>query len=492
MKRPLPPDTVAESVLATVRLNRMQIAGLAAYLAGRRRIAIRAGWGAGKSWLLGWIALIAGEQGTSVMWVTDTGPRLQTVVQPVCEALLRPCGWAFNGDKNCWTKGKATIWLRSYFRPSTKSSESNSAEGANVGLVLLDECQTWTNDEPLRKLFGRARVGPVAPAVVMAGLPIYGAWWEDAARKMGRTGAVIMGTSYDNRDVLRPEWFADALATLGEREYEAMLCNRPRAPEGQIYDGWKPEPYEHGGHIISGWTWRREFHTVLALDFGKTAPAALLLAEDPALNAWVICGEVNPRRRSSKVPEFAADILAMAWPRYLEDEAPLGVKLRFDDVVGDRAGGQRQSDDRTGELFDSHLDIIAEMPALTAADGGGIGIRPRVLDRDAADFRDRDSVKSGIIRVTRAIERRAILCTAEVWEEGMRATGRERSFARSILGYRYDAKGEPRKDEGHDHILDALRYWARDDASGLWFSHPTDHHRSVVMSNPWASAAFSP
>lgn len=472
MNKAPPPAERARKIL-----NRFQVAGLAAYLEGRRRIALRAGWGAGKSYLLGWVALLAGEQGVNVMWVTDTGPRLQTVVQPVCEELLAPAGWRFNGDKNCWRKGKTTIWLRSYFRPSTKAAESNSAEGSNVGLVLLDECQAWTGDEPLRKLFGRARSGPETPVIVMAGLPIWGAWWEEATRKMGPVGAVIHGTSYDNRANLRPEWFADALQTLGQTEYEAMLLNIPRPPERQVYSQWSQDDYPKG-NVIRGWQWQPSMKTCLAIDFGQDNPAALVIAEDKARKAWVICAEINPRRPYTLTGQFAQDILQKAWPRRLDDYAPAGVALRFDWAVADPAGKQRRRDPRTGIKLDSDMQILGEMPAGLGPPGhSGIGVVPRFLDGKAPDYEDRNDPRSGILRVGKAMEARRILVTGEVWDEGLKAEGRARSFARAVMNFRRDERGEPIRTEGHDHILDALRYHVRDSASGLWYPHPTDRYR---------------
>jgi hypothetical protein len=267
-----------------VALNRFQVKVLAAYVAGYNVIAVRAGWGSGKSRALGLIARLAGEQGVSVMWITDSGSRIETVVQPVCEALLKPMGWHWESVKRRWTKGNATIWLRSYFRPGTKSSEANSVEGANVGLVLIDEAQVFPDDEVLRKVYGRARTGPVAPCIVIAGLPVWYAWWEHAAVKLGTSAIAIHGTSFDNRENLRPDWFRNALQTLGQREFEAMLWNRPQPPEGQIYDTWSPEPYSDdpevkGGNVIHGWEWRPEMRTVWSIDFGKHRPLTYQLLQ---------------------------------------------------------------------------------------------------------------------------------------------------------------------------------------------------------------------
>lgn len=462
-------------------LNRFQQKVVAAYVAGRRRVALRAGWGAGKSYALGWCARLAGERGNNVMWVTDTGPHIDTIIQPAARILLEPAGWRYNGDQRVWRKNGVDIWLRSYFRPSTKAAESNSAEGSNVGLVLLDECQMWANNEPMNKLFGRSRIGPVPPAIVMAGLPIYNAWWEDAAKTLGGAGAIVHGTSFDNH-LLRPEWFDDAWDTLGEAEYRAMLLNQPRAPEGVVYDSWSPDDFP-AGNVLRGWQYSRDMHTVLAIDFGARHPCCLVLAHDPDLGVWVICGEVNPREPFCKTPEFARQILHVAWPRHIEDLIPDGwdPPFRFDDVVADPAGRQRRRDARTGEALDSELQILGEMPECLGYEREqGIGFTPRILVGKGPGVADRLDPRSGITRVHMAFGKRLILCEGRLWDRGRAAPGKAVSFAKAVLGYRYGPHGDPLRTQGHDHPLDALRYWVRDDASGLWGRHPMDERHIGV------------
>lgn len=458
-------------------LNPFQARAVTAYVAGYRRIALRAGWGSGKSYALGTIARLAGEQGANVLWVTDSGSRIETVVQPVCEALLRPMGWRWESVKRRWSKGGAAIWLRSYFRPNTKSAESNSVEGSNVSVALIDETQTFRDAEVIRKLFGRSRSGPVAPCIVMAGLPVWNPWWEDEARKLGPKGCVVHGTSYDNRANLRPEWFADALETLGRREFDAMLLNRPQPPEGQIYDTWRPESWPEG-NIIDGWAWEPTMRTVWAIDFGKHRPSALLFAKDPGLDAWVLCAEVNPRRSQTLAPDLASDMLRVAWPRYLGAQRPAGVPYLFDDAVADPAGKASRTDVET-----SDLDTLAELPAGIGVEGcAGIGLRPQILDGRSEDYADRNSVRSGIVRTRRAMERQRILCTREVWQAGLDLPAGARSFARAVMGYRRNAIGEPVKGDGNDDVMDTVRYLVRWPGSGLWFAHPLDLSRPLVWS----------
>jgi hypothetical protein len=465
-------------------LNRFQMAGVAAYLAGYRQIALQAGWGTGKSFLLALIALLAGEQGVSVLWVTDTGPRLDKVVQPACEMLLPQFGWRYIASERRWTKNGASIWLQSYFRPSTRSAESSSAEGSNVGLVLLDEAQVFTTSEVLRKLSGRVRVGPVPPVVVMAGLPVWNAWWVRETAKMPKgVGCVIHGTSFDNRGVLRPEWFEDQFIRLGRKEFRAMLLNEPQPPEGQIYSEWSSDPYP-AGNIIHGWQWRPTMRTVWGLDFGWVRPAGILLAEDRDLGAWVICGEANPRK-NVRTTQFATELLKVAWPRRLIASKPADVPFVFHEAIADPAGKGHLRD--TGR---TDLDILAENPGSKRLGGGGIGLRPLVLEADPEDpdddYADRKDIRSGIIRVGRAFERRQVLCTAEVWKAGESAPDDQRSFARAVVGYRTDARGEPKKGEGFDDVLDALRYFVRWPGSGLWSASAWDGGRMPrISSDPY-------
>lgn len=469
-------------------LNPLQLRAVSAYVSGLYMlIAIRAGWGSGKSRALGTIARVAGEQGVSVMWITDSQSRIDTVVQPVCEALLRPLGWRFETVRRRWVKGAASIWLRSYFRPGTKSSEANSVEGANVGLVLIDEAQVFPDDEVLRKVFGRARTGPVPPCIVVAGLPVYNAWWELAAQKMGPTGCIVHGTSFDNRANLRPEWFRNALATLGQREFDAMLCNLPRPPEGQIYDVWRPDDYPVG-NVVRGWRWRPDMRTVWSVDFGTHMPSATLWARDPDLRAWVLFAECNPSSPSDKVHTLAAEMCRIAWPKMLAGDKPPSVPYLFDDAVCDPAGKVRKGA-KDGDVADTDVSALGLPPGVLLADGlGGIGRRPDYLRGTDPGYVDLVSVRSGIIRTAAAIERQQILVTGEVWDAGSTAPAGQRSFARAILGYRRDRYGEPVKGEGHDDVMDTVRYLVRWPGSGLWFAHPFDTTRApmAMVSSPWA------
>lgn len=470
-------------------LNPFQVRVVAAWMMGYRRIALRAGWGCGKSRALGEIARLAGEQGTDVLWVTDSGPRIQTVVQPVCEELLRPAGWRYNSQKNCWTKRGTTIWLRSYFRQGTRSAEANSIEGVNVGLVLLDEAQVFRDDEVLRKLFGRARTGTVTPAIVMAGLPVWGAWWEAAADKMGGSGRILHGTSFDNLANLRPEWLADAPETLGRAEFEAMLLNKPQPPEGQIYDCWSPEPYP-AGNVVAGWQWSPTMRTVWSIDPGSAKPSATLWAEDTKLRAWVLCAEVNPTREATLTPELAAEMCTVAWPRHMADTKPPGVRFLVDAAIADPNAKRRDRNRETGSRARSDIQILSEPPAGLGAPGqSGIGLRPYVLDGTMPDFADRNDVRAGIIRVRRAMETHKLLCSGEAWDAGRKAKGR--SFAKSVVGYRRDAWGQPVRFEGFDDVMDTVRYLVRwPGAQGLWFAHAFDGARMVAApaGNPYAAA----
>lgn len=445
-------------------LNRMQIRTIAAVLAGSRFVALRAGWGSGKSYALGAIALRRGEtSGADVMWTTDTHGRLEKVVLPVCEAMLAPAGWTYKASANYWQKGRRRIWLSTYFRPSTRTEASNNAEGSNILTLLIDEAQAFRDDEVIRKMTGRTRVRATEPPLrVVAGLPVYGAWWEDVARRSA-SGVVIHGTSYDNRANLAPEWFADALETLGPREFRAMLLNEPRPPEGQIYDSWSPDVYPDG-NVVRGWSWHPAMRTVLAVDFGWIKPSVLVLAHDTSLGAWVICGEVNPAATGTMTPELARQVLRIAWPRRYAAQRPAGVPMLFDEVVADPAG--KAHNVHTG-LTD--LQILGEVPpgCGTPRFAHGLGVTP-VVETDPV----RRDVEAGITRTHRAIERRQVLVTSEVWEAGLRAGEGRRSFARAIAGYIRDGRGEPVRNRGHDDVMDALRYFVR--LKLWWDGHPTD------------------
>lgn len=445
-------------------LNRMQIRTLAAVLGGSRFVALRAGWGSGKSYALGAIALRRGEtSGADVMWTTDTHGRLEKVVLPVCEAMLAPAGWSYKASANYWAKGRRRIWLSTYFRPSTRTEASNNAEGSNILTLLIDEAQAFRDDEVIRKMTGRTRVKASEPPLrVVAGLPVYDAWWEDVARRSA-TGTIVHGTSYDNLANLAPEWFKDTLETLGPREFRAMLLNEPRPPEGQIYDSWRPEAYPDG-NVLSGWSWHPGMRTMLAVDFGLVKPAVLVLAFDPDLGAWVIFAEVNPPSSGTLTPDLCRQVLRVAWPRRYADQCPVGVPYLFDEIVADPAGKARNL--HTGL---SDLQILGQPPPGCGDHqfAPGLGVTPMV-ETDPV----RRGVEAGIVRTYRAIERQQVLVTREVWEAGLRVGDGRRSFARAIAGYVRDGKGEPVRDRGHDDVMDALRYAVR---RVLWWGgHPTD------------------
>lgn len=452
---------------------------MAAYMARYRRIAIRAGWGSGKSRALGEIVVIAAILGISVLWVTDTRSRLQTVVQPVCEELLAPLGFRYDTQRSRWVRGTVSIWLRPYYRPGTRAAESSNIEGANVGLCVVDECQVWRDDEVLRKLFGRSRVksklNEATVCIVMAGLPVYWAWWEEAARKLGpAAGCVIHGTSYDNRANLDPDWLFDAPQTLGAAEFRAMCLNEPRPVEGQIYDIWSPKAYPEG-NIIHNWQWDPSMTTVWSVDFGRHRPAATLWAHDPQLGAWVLIAEVCPIK-PSYTPELAVAMNRVAWPRQYADKCPPGVPYLFDAAVADPSGKNPGAGGKsTADLDDLEKRPIQLLPP--GATVGGIGYRPEILTSRDRAYNDKVSVRAGIIRVRIAMEAQRLLCTHEAWQAGLEADAKQRSFARAIAGYKRDKLGDPVKGDGNDDICDTVRYLVRWNRVGLWTEHAFDNHR---------------
>lgn len=145
-----------------LELNELQSRMLAAYVQGRYITGVRAAWGSGKSFGLGLVAALAGDQrpGDAGVWVTDTRSRLEAVVMPACERILGArYGWRFRADpsKFYWEhpSNGFRLWLRMYYRASTRSQDQNPLEGFNGSVGLIDErvgaeSMIETPDGPMR------------------------------------------------------------------------------------------------------------------------------------------------------------------------------------------------------------------------------------------------------------------------------------------------------------------------------------------------------
>jgi hypothetical protein len=312
-----------------LNLNPLQRDIMAAVLAGRRLIAIRAGWASGKT---SGIALALGalnemRGGGHAGWVMDNYRRAGRVSIPACRDWLEPQGWASTDSGFLWTAPNGgSVRLVNYY--TSAGADGSGLEGVNWGVAAIDECQDLPPSS-LTRVFGRTgRDGSGHRVIIMAGLPVHDAWWERAARDHPK-GCVIHATSAANRANLPEGWAEEMRHTVSAARYEAMINNRPMPPEGQVYSMFVPEEWP-GGNLLGDFDPRGRDCWVAA-DFGVRRPAAALVASCSARGVDVIVDDVQPDGVS--VYEYADAVAAR-----IEHHG-----MRVARVVGDPAGNQRSA-----------------------------------------------------------------------------------------------------------------------------------------------------
>jgi hypothetical protein len=417
-----------------LKLNELQRHIIAGIRKKDKVIAARCGWGSGKTsglvFALWFVSRV--RPGCSSLLITDTSPRYRSVLGPEIEKWLGPLGWTFNALESKWTCPitHSSIWCRSYFRPGTREATHNPLEGLNItsGVALIDECQTFQNDEVAQKALGRLRSGP-SPILILVGLPVADAWWVQLGERAGYTP--LLFTSYVNQDNLSDAWF-EATELLPEEERLAMVMNEPRPPSGLIYSEWT------SSHVIDDFKYDPKMTGRIAIDWGFRKPSVLIMVYDEEREATIIVHEINPQEIT--IQELSKKILQIAWPRSLMNESP-GPRIWLDSGVADKSGAARN--DQTGRTA---FREIKKHP-----NQGGIGVPLRFTTDPVLT-----NVLNGIQKLKRAFSRKKYLCTREVWTQGERAIGN--SFRKAILSYGWSpTKDEPKKD-GREDPLDALRY----------------------------------
>ena len=414
-----------------MRLNPLQKDLVGALVDEETFIAVRAGWGSGKTSALvfGLLMISKLRPGSASLLITDTAPRYRTVLAPEIEKWLGPLGWVWNQLKGTWTDPStgSSVWCRAYFRPGTRDSSHNPLEGINVsGAAFIDEAQTMS-EEVAQKALGRLRSGP-SPILVMVGLPVADAWWVRLAEDNGCQP--IYHTSYANKQNLSAAWFK-ATEALPPEERAAMVMNEPRPPTGTIYSEWSEE------NIVDGWKYKPTMEGRIAIDWGFRKPSVLIIAHDPDLEADIICGEINPHEVT--LEELARLILDIAWPRKHKTSAP-GPRIWLDSGCGDKAGAARN--DQTA---------LSSFRVLSGAPPRGIGLRLRYTTSPV-----RVDIINGVQRLKRSIWRRHYRVTREVWEAGRKTSGN--SLRKALESYRWDKRQEKPVKDGREDPLDALRY----------------------------------
>jgi len=450
-----------------VKLNPLQLELLEAITRQQTMVAVRAGWGSGKTsalvFALAWVSNM--RPGTSSLLITDTAQRYRTVLQPEIEKWLGPLGWTWNQTQGIWSDPAtgSSVWCRSYFRPGTRDASHNPLEGINAtsGVALIDEAQTMTQEVAFKAL-GRLRSGP-SPMLVMCGLPVMGAWWVELAEDAGCTP--LLHTSYSNRENLSEEWFK-ATEQLPPEERAAMIMNQPAPPSGLVYS-----EFSEAENIVQGWQYRESMTARIAVDWGFRKPSVLIIAHDEELDADIICAELNPKEVS--LQELCRMILSIAWPRAHRASAP-GPRIWLDSGCGDKAGAARS--DRTAQ---------STFRELRYPPPHGLGLKLRWSTSPV-----KTDIMNGVQRLKRAIWERKYRITQEVWDAGRNAPGN--SLRKAISGYAWDKKKEQPIKSGIEDPLDALRYdlicWRWDDGQALErraAGAPARAHLTAGQRKPW-------
>lgn len=420
--------------IQTIKLNKFQKELLKALTVSTDTvIAARCGWGAGKS--LGLILCllarseIVGKEEQSLL-VTDTHSRLQTVIMPLFNEWLAPLGWVYSHSDSAFIAPNLhKCIVKSWFNSNTTPNDSvNPLEGINASMALLDECQVFS---PViySKVVGRVRAGK-DPRIIMVGLPVYDAWWVKVSTDAGYSP--LFYSSHVNGENLSEAWFSN-LKTLPLSQRQAYIDNNPMPPTGQIYDSFSPYT-----HVVDLQYDQRDMG-YLAMDFGFRSPIVQLWARSSSHdNAFVLYKEIV--EDSIKLTTLIEKIKSIAVSRKEYEKTPYLYPNHFiiDKFCGDKAGTAMS--DRTGK------DTFSEI-------GTALSIRPQWITDKV-----RVNILNGIYRCQKLFEDRLLLCSTNVWEEGV---SKPKSFRNAISNYKWkegSGKEEAVKDDIHDHSMDAMRY----------------------------------
>ena len=449
------------------RPNAAQAKSIALWLSDKHRIiALEGGWGCGKTTLIPMLMQAnhdfrPGQDGLILSPTMGQGTR---TISKECARLLMPTGWTYHHSYlgqpaphwlSPMKNGKQTkVWFMSWNRPSTRHTSANSLEGPSVSYIIADECNMYGSDEPFKAALGRIRDGN-PPKLMLLGKPSFGCIWRKfSADRGGYEFQVSSRVNFQNLGDT-DAW----LSTMSRREIlENIDCN-PQPPEGGIFDMFMPEFFPAGNLAPRDWQPQAFQKHYVSFDFGVKNPAAVVLAHDEELDAYVVWSEFSGSDCSvfemcdglkTGFPQWG---IPGIWPGYRHDR-PHGV-MPITAAYGDRAGRGRRDD---GVLSCSMDDV------LTPPGAGGLGLRVGYTDD-----REKIDVNAGIRLLWSLIEtndkKRRLLCSFPLWQMGRSHEGR--SFARSINEYRW-ARGHvdrPDKTNGADHHMDALRYFA---VNALW------------------------
>ena len=445
-------------------MTEFQIRVLAAVLEQHSSIAVRGGWGCAKTAtqaIVLWY-LATTRPGARCMWVTDTSTRRDSVV--LVEAMKFWLGARYESSKRRWIfPNGSVIWLREYFRASTKAAHQNPLEGPTMHAICVDEAQVFSTKEVADKAAGRLRQKlsvrgkPYRPIMILMGLPVKPCWWVDWVER--DEGICFFPVTADNPH--NDEGYVEDLERrLDHDEFRAMVWNEPMVPKGAILRNWRAAPWPQG-NLLQGWTPDPDREVSIGVDFGRK-PAIVFLQHDPTLGPNgldVIFHEIC--LNDVDMDEWVPLILKIVWPKSHPWGRPEG-RLTLAAGAGDKAGANRDTHGR------SDLDDLARKP-----DQGGIGLRlQRTTDPVRTDVSTGVKKLHRLVCDTRTNERQLVM-TQELWDQGHAAPEEAMNLPRAIERYiwRPDGSGIPLKDGRNDHLIDALRYWV---IRYRWFDSPLD------------------
>lgn len=401
-------------------------------------IGVQAGTGSGKSFGSGLVTKLLGElqppeapEPPTLLWLTDTMSRAESVVLPVCQTLLAD-QWKWSPTPTRWywehRRTGARIWIR-YFHRRQRDDQASNIEGIPHACgVICEESQTLPPAvAPIAAK--RLRQKGYRPRRLFIGLPRADAWWMQEVERVraarGHDAAVgLRATSLVNIKNLGAHYIDDLKATMSPRQFRAEVLNEPSAPDGAVYPDWEPTV----GASLLDWTPPAGTEVVLGIDYGDVWPHVLVMVDDGAT--------------LTIVDELAPDNIL---PQSLAERVVSHCERRGWNIW--RAAGDPGARTRSRHGGASQRRAIEQ-------------VLPRGIAYPSDSRRD---ILLGIERVSRLIldgtGRRRLLCTEECWAAGMKTQGR--SFAKSIMGYRWPEGGgdRPWKDDRHDHAMDALRYY---------------------------------
>ena len=447
------------TTLADFRPLPWQAAALDGMLHGRASaFAWRGGVGSGKS-LTACVALASLAYtfpGSEWILGMDTHPRLELVHLPLLRALRLRASYKA-ADRVFEFENGSVLRLKHLEFAGDPAAGGSPLEGGNLDGIVLDECQVvdkrylkvaLMRTRKRRTVTARdGRTVEFPPLIALSGLPI-GDWWTPAVRAMG--GMTWVPRTSDNARHLDPAYIERVKAGLTERERRAFLDGEELQPEGQVLYGYSSRDYPEGnvlrGHVID---WRTT-RTMLAGDLGHRSPAFLLMAE-VFPGVWCVVREWAPDRTT--LPDLCDILRRDVCPR--RDWSPGCGRLPVDELVVDPAG--EAVSDQTGH---SDLELLARP--------SGLGMWPMVEPQGP-----RRSIVGGLQRMNLSLEQRLLLVSGRVVDAGLAAPEDHRTLIRCIQGYRWDPRNpaKPKKDDRHDHHIDAWRYgWRR----VLWDAMPVD------------------